>query len=145
MKFKILVHPYMATPKHKNPVPGVMKFTILVDPSLVIITIYFCLINAWKKRRRFLKNCSNFTLFTSKLPPLWMGVMKFIISLSYRCYTPNLLKIAPVVLDKKMLTHDGRRTTDDDGRQPIAKGHLSDSGHLKNTKLLFVITRGPQT
>ena len=31
---------YMATPLHKNPCPGVMKFTVLVDPSLVIITIY---------------------------------------------------------------------------------------------------------
>ena len=30
-----------------------------------------------------------------------------------------------------MLTHDGRRTTHDDGRQPIAIGHLSDSGDLK--------------
>ena len=32
-----------------------------------------------------------------------------------------------------MLTHDGRRTTHDDGRQPIAIGHLSDSGDLKMT------------
>ena len=32
-----------------------------------------------------------------------------------------------------MLTHDGRRTTDDDGRQPIAIGHLSDSGDLKKS------------
>ena len=31
-----------------------------------------------------------------------------------------------------MLTHDGRRTTHDDGRQPIAIGHLSDSGDLKS-------------
>ena len=30
---------YMATPQHKNPVPDVMKFTILVDLSFVIITI----------------------------------------------------------------------------------------------------------
>ena len=30
-----------------------------------------------------------------------------------------------------MLTHDARRTTNDDGRQPIAIGHLSDSGDLK--------------
>ena len=33
-----------------------------------------------------------------------------------------------------MLTHDGRRTTVDEGRQPIAIGHLSDSGDLKNLK-----------
>ena len=34
---------------HKTPGPGVMKFTILVDSSLVISTIYLvCLIDAWK-------------------------------------------------------------------------------------------------
>ena len=33
--------PYSATPCHETPVLGVMKFTNLVDPSLVIITIYF--------------------------------------------------------------------------------------------------------
>ena len=32
---------YMATPDHKNPNLRVMKFTILVDPSLNIITLYF--------------------------------------------------------------------------------------------------------
>ena len=31
---------YMDTPQHKNPAPGVMKLTILVDPSLFVITIY---------------------------------------------------------------------------------------------------------
>ena len=30
-----------------------------------------------------------------------------------------------------MLMHDGLRTTDDDGHQPIAIGHLSDSCDLK--------------
>ena len=40
---------YMATPKIGTPALGVMKFTILVDPSLVIITIYLvCLIYAWE-------------------------------------------------------------------------------------------------
>ena len=33
----------------KNPAPGVKKFTIRVDPSLVIITTYLvCLIYAWE-------------------------------------------------------------------------------------------------
>ena len=35
---------------------------------------------------------------------------------------------------------DGRRTTHDDGRQPIAIGHLSDSGDLKITSMTFKIT-----
>ena len=30
----------MAKRKDKNPFPGVMKFTILVDPSFVFIPIY---------------------------------------------------------------------------------------------------------
>jgi hypothetical protein len=52
--------------------------------------------------------------------------LDFIVFLPYRCYTPNLVKIGPAVLDKKMLTHDARRT------QPIAIGHLSYySGDLK--------------
>ena len=37
-----------------------------------------------------------------------------------------MVKIGPVVLEKKSL-----RTTDDDGRQFIATGHLSYSGDLK--------------
>ena len=52
--------------------------------------------------------------------------------------------IDPVVLEKKMLTDDGRRTTNegrrtmhDDGRQPIAIGHLSDSGALKSVSLNY--------
>ena len=51
---------------------------------------------------------------------------------------PNLVKIGPAVLEKKMLTDDGRRTphdahhtTHDDGRHTIAIGHLRDSGDLK--------------
>ena len=39
---------YMAIPSARTPAPGVMKFTILVDPSLVIITKNIvCLIYAW--------------------------------------------------------------------------------------------------
>ena len=43
--------------------------------------------------------------------------LQFLVSLSYRCYIINLINIGPVVLEKKMLTHD-------DWRQPIAIGHL---------------------
>ena len=62
----------------------------------------------------------------------WGGVMKFsiLVSLSFRCYILNLVKVSPVILEK-MLTHDARGAMDDDGRQPIATGHLSDSGELK--------------
>ena len=48
-----------------------MKFTILVNPFLVIITTFLgCLIYVLQLRRRFLKKYSN---FTPKLPPLWIG------------------------------------------------------------------------
>ena len=42
----------------------------------------------------------NFILFTPKLSPLGVGgheIYKF-----FRCYVPNLVKIGPVVLEKKM-------------------------------------------
>ena len=61
---------------------------------------------------------------TSFLPknnlPMEVGVMKLTISVSllYRCYIPNLVKIGPVVLEKKMLTHDAHRTLHEEGRQP---------------------------
>ena len=56
--------------------------------------------------------------------------LQFLVSLPYRCYIPNLVKIGSVVLQKKMLMDDGWLTMDNHGRQPIAIGHLSDSGDL---------------
>ena len=68
---------FMATPPSTRiPTPGVIKLTKLVDSSLVIITTYLVsLIYAWELRRRFKKKkkYSNYTLFTTKLPPLWIG------------------------------------------------------------------------
>ena len=47
-----------------------MKFTILVDPSLVIITIYLvCLIYAFEERRRFLKGIMHFHYMTYMATP----------------------------------------------------------------------------
>ena len=50
------------TLKHKNSRPGGHKFTILVDPSLVIITLY---IFVWSKSgsREFLKRNNAFSLY----------------------------------------------------------------------------------
>ena len=40
---------YMAMPQQRTPVQGVMKFTTLVDPPLVIIAIFLvCLFDAWE-------------------------------------------------------------------------------------------------
>ena len=43
----------MATPKH--PTPGVMKFTILADPSSVIITMHLGCLNHVPEYKRFQK------------------------------------------------------------------------------------------
>ena len=82
-----------------------------------------------------------------------MGVMKLNISclLPYICYKLNLVKIGPVVIEKKMLTDDAqvviekmltddaRRTPHEDGRQSIAIGHLSGSGDLKREMKYILI------
>ena len=36
---------YMTTLSTRTPAPGVMKFTILVDPSVVIITMHLLCLN----------------------------------------------------------------------------------------------------
>ena len=80
-----------------------------------------------------IRNTSILT-FYPKITSLWgsgSGNLQSLVSLPYRCYIPNLVKIDPVVLEKKMLTHDSRWTTDHDGRQPVAIAHLNDSGDLK--------------
>ena len=48
-----------------------MKFTILVEPSLFIITIYSaCLLDSRSREKDFLQIYIDFTLFTPKLSPL---------------------------------------------------------------------------
>ena len=83
----------MATPCTRTPAPEGMKFTILVDPSFVIITIHLvCLNHALKQRRRFIKKYISFTLFTRKLHPLGVGGHEI-----YNFWSPYP-KIGPVVL-----------------------------------------------
>ena len=55
--------------------------------------------------------------------------LQFLFSLPYRWYIPNLVKIGPIVVEKKILM--------DDERHSIAIGHLSDTGDLK--KLRWII------
>ena len=73
------------------------------------------------------KACGPLVLYTLKITSSFGGegcVMKFKISclLTLQMLHTNLVKIGPV---------NARSTTDNDGRQPIAIGHLSDSGDLK--------------
>ena len=107
-----------------------MKFTILVDPSLVTITTYLiCLIKPGRREEFFFKKYSNFTLFTQKLPPRWVrgyAIYNFVFPYPTDATYQIWLRLAKVVLEKKMLTHDERRTTHDDGRQPIVIGHLAE-------------------
>ena len=69
--------------------------------------------------------------------------MKFIISglLTLQMLHTNLvnLKIGSVVFEKNMLTNGKRRTSNDDGPQPIAIGHLIYSDDL--IKLITFYTR----
>ena len=119
---------YMAMPQ-QTPAPGVMKVTILVDPSLVIITIHLvCLDHAPEQKEDFLKNTSVLHFLPPKLPPLGVGVGGVFLSLTNRCYKPNLVKKSPVVLEKKMFMHNGRRTPTHSNRS------LSYSGDLKKKR-----------
>ena len=83
-----------------------------------------------------------YTFYPQITSPLRRGPwnLQFLDSLPYRCYTPNLVKIAPVVLEKKMLTHEARRTMDN---LPIAIGHLSDSGNLKKSFCVHIMKNKP--
>ena len=80
----------------------------------------------------------QFYTFPPKITSSWGSGswnLQLPVSLPYRCYIPNLVKIGPVVLENKMLTHYGRQTMDD-GRQPLVIGHLSYSGNLKMIRFL---------
>ena len=89
----------------------------LILPWSSLLYIYI----AWNMpmRRTFFKNSSILHFLPPNyLPFRWGGgVMKwrwkwnFLVSLPYRCYKLNLVKIGSLVLEKKMLTDDGRRRT----------------------------------
>ena len=86
----------------------------------------------WSRENDFLRNTPILPFLPQNYLRLgWRGGgggsgnSQFFVSLSYRCYIPNLVKIGPVVLEKKMLTHDARRKTDDDGRRIIAIDQLT--------------------
>ena len=71
---------YMAIPKQKNPCPGVMTFTI-GRPFLGHHYFTFCLSESCLRvEKEILKKYINFTLFTQKLPSLWVWSPEFRIS-----------------------------------------------------------------
>ena len=74
----------------------------------------------WSRENDFLRNTPILPFLPQNYLPLgWGGGRscnsQFLVSLPYRCYIPNLVKVGPVVLEKKMkrTTHVARRTTTD--------------------------------
>ena len=60
----------MATPSRRTPAPGVMKFTILIEPFLLFITIHLvCLKHALSKKELFIE----IHQFNTKLPTPGVG------------------------------------------------------------------------
>ena len=85
-------------------------------------------------RRRFFKKNINFTLLAPKLPPLWLRGHEIYNFLS-PYPTDATYQICHSSWEEDV---NGRRTTHDDGGQPIAIYHLSDSGDLKKSFPLSV-------
>ena len=92
----------MAKPYNKNPCPGVIKFTNLVNPSLVINTIYL----ATSREEDFKRNISILIFFfTVNNFFFWRwGVIYFTISY---LLTLKMLhtEFCQVFVEKKMLMH----------------------------------------
>ena len=75
----------------------------------------------------------NFTPFPPKCLPLGYWVMYFTISYLLTLQMLHRCTEFCTVLEKKMLIVDGQQTTDEDRRQPMAIGYLSDPGDLIKT------------
>ena len=60
----------------------------------------------------------------------------FFVPFPYKCYIPNLVKIGPLVIEKK--THLAQRQT----KNQNSIGHLSDSGDLKSCKIWTKVNQG---
>ena len=82
----------------------------------------------WVEKKKYI----SFTRFTQNYLPFGWGSwnLQVLVSLPYKCCIPYLVKIGPLVLEKKSFRHVARR-------QPIAICHLSYSGDLKPESRLF--------
>ena len=76
----------------------------------------------WVEKKIFKEKHQFYTFFTLKLPPLGMGGgsrnFQFPLFLPYRCYIPNVVKIGPVVLEKKMLRDNARQSMPTNSNSP---------------------------
>ena len=94
-----------------------MKFTIIVDPSFVIITI------------------QSLSLYGPiKVPPFGVGDREI-----YN-FLPPYPKDATYEVQSRLRRRCQLQRTTHDGRQPIAIGHLSDSGDLTKVGKQLEIT-----
>ena len=124
---------YMVTHQRKNPCPGGHEIYNLGRPFLG--HHYYKLILSETcprvQKKIFLRNTSILHILPQNYLHFGWGScnLQFLVSLPYRCYIPNLVKIGSVDLAKKMLT-------DDDACQPIAIGHLSDSDKKISTSYI---------
>ena len=88
--------------------------------------------------KKIFKDVPSFSPFWSLLGPLWVPapiLSQTLCGFTWGCYIPSLVKIGPLVLEKKSKmwkVNASRRTTDDDRQKTIAIGHLElCSGDLK--------------
>ena len=89
--------PVFAHPSTRTPARGVMKYTILVKLpwSSLVCTRFFLFMH--RSREDFTE-----MTFTPKLSPLGRGTLnlQFLVSLPYRNYVANLVKIGSVVVNR---------------------------------------------
>ena len=109
---------------------GVLKFTIMVDRSSVIITIYFILSEPCSGvKKKIYREIHFFTLKWSPLGVRGHGIYYFLSP--YPTYATYKIWLR---LAQYSSWYDNARRTLDDRRQLIGIGHLSDLDDLKKQK-----------
>ena len=117
-----------------------MKFTILVDPSLLIIIVIVCLIYL----QGYTSICPLFLIYA-------LGVMQYMLCILLRCYKLNMVRIGSAIFEKRttyatsiaMIHLSCRTVAFRSGRSPIpfsrpescstiSMGNLSNSGGLQS-------------
>ena len=103
---------YMATPWQKNPCP---RSHAIKKNCIPIIGHHYYILNLSEScpevDKRIFKEKEKLYNFPPKRSPLGVGGHEIYSVLS--SYITNATQIYPVVLEKKMLTYDARRTTTD--------------------------------
>ena len=120
---------YRVTPLQKNPCPGDHKFTIFIDPNLVITTYSVCLIytqeySCTKKILKHIHIYINFSLFTQSISLRERG---------YEIYNFLTLQLLHTKFGKDTFNSSWKDTNG----QVIAMGHPSYSGDLKTAHCLW--------